>query len=342
MRRRRPELDLLRCLAMVLVVSLHTIAPILGDVELYQTGVWRLCMGLDTINRMGVPLFFMLSGCLILNHSATRSIGSFYQKHLLRLLVPLIVWNGIYGIWYEWRSGGEIAGIEILKAQVRQGVSSHMWFVYVLLGFYLLAPFLYRAVVECTDGQLLILLAVVLFYPTFCPILNAILPVDFYLFGPIVEGCLGYVLMGCWLGRKQFSRRERMALYLLGLLGYLWGTLGNLAAASPKEIPLPMDGGYCLHHYLTSGAVFVWVQTFCSRHVLCGTRRASILAHISDLTFGVYWVHVLVLEWVTEKLGASPLAWQSLGIGLGMTIGISLLFSEVAAKHPGIRRLLMG
>src|SRR5699024_2902032 len=85
---------------------------------------------------------------------------------------------------------------------------------------------------------------------------------EIYLFGPLMEGCLGYFLLGYWLGRHPLHRRVRYFLYALGIAGYLAGTVGNLMAASPQEISLPLDGGYSLQHYLTSSAVFVWVRTF--------------------------------------------------------------------------------
>lgn len=341
MGRRLVYLDLLRCLAMLLVMVLHTVAPVLVDTGLYQTRTWYLCMLLDTADRMGVPIFFMISGYLMLRRESTLDLKGFYRKNLPKLAVPLVVWNGIYGLADAWRAGEAFRPLEVLEALVDQGISSHMWFIYVLLGIYLLCPFLKRMVDHCTGGQQLVLVGIVLFAPTLRPVLNAVQPMEIYLFGPLMEGCLGYFLLGYWLGRHPLHRRVRYFLYALGIAGYLAGTVGNLMAASPQEISLPLDGGYSLQHYLTSSAVFVWVRTFARKHRRGLSPAARPLAWLSDHTFGVYWVHVLVLNLVTDWLDSGVTTLQFVGIRLGLTVGISLLFVAVVSRIPVLRRLLM-
>lgn len=341
MKKRVVYLDFLRCLAICLVIVLHSIAPVVVNTAFYQTSSWYLCMLVDTLDRMGVPLFFMISGYLMLARGSTLEVGTFYRKNLPKLLVPLAVWNLIYYLVNAWRMGEEPSLLAFASALFRQGVSSHMWFVYVLLGIYLLAPFLKRIVDNCTSQQLLVLIGIVLFYPTIRPVLNAFLPVDLYLFGPLVEGCLGYFLVGYWLGSHRLAPRTRYVLYALGIAGYLAGTVGNLMAASPESISLPMDGGYGLHHYLTSSAVFVWVQTFFSRHRRGAAAAARPLAWLSERIFGVYWVHVLVLDLVTDRFGTDVTVLQYMGLRVLLATLLSLAFAAVVSYLPGVRRILM-
>ena len=341
MKKRVVYLDFLRCLAIVLVIVLHSVAPVLVNTAFYQTPSWYLCMLIDTLDRMGVPLFFMISGYLMLRRDSTREMGRFYRKNLPKLAVPLAVWNLIYYLVNTWRMGEAPNPLEFASALFRQGVSVHMWFVYVLLGIYLLCPFLKRIVDSCTSQQLLVLIGIVLFYPTFRPVLNAILPVELYLFGPLVEGCLGYFLVGYWLGSHRLEPHARYVLYALGIAGYLAGTIGNLLAASPEGISLPMDGGYSLQHYLTSSAVFVWACTFFTKHKQCAALAARPLAWLSERIFGVYWVHVLILDLVTDQFGSSMTLLQYVGLRIVLALGLSLLFAAAVSYLPGVRKILM-
>lgn len=75
--RRMAELDLLRCLAILMVVTLHAAAPLLSDPALMGTPAWYFCLLLDPFSRTGVPLFFMLSGFLLLRDPRHPSVLPF-------------------------------------------------------------------------------------------------------------------------------------------------------------------------------------------------------------------------------------------------------------------------
>ncbi len=80
MRERIPYLDALRCLAIFLVVLLHNDAPVVVNTACYGRPSWYLCMFLDGAVRLGVPLFFMISGCLLLDGPGRRSRRPFTGK----------------------------------------------------------------------------------------------------------------------------------------------------------------------------------------------------------------------------------------------------------------------
>lgn len=197
-----------------------------------------------------------------------------------------------------------------------------MWFIYTLIGIYLMCPFLYRIVVLCTSKELLILIIIVLFPTTIRPLINTIQPIYIYLFDPFLEGYLGYFLLGFWLGKSDLSKNSRILIYLLGIVGYIGGVVGNLLTSSKEAIPLPFNGGYSLNHYLTAAAIFVFVRAIFRQHRNSG-KLCSIFSNLSDLVFGVYWIHVLVLEAVTNLLGDNISVLQYIILVSGLTIFIS-------------------
>ena len=73
---RRGYLDVLRCLAIFLVIALHCTAGQIVRPELFGTRTWLACDIVNGFARMGVPLFFMISGFLLLSCSGTSSITS--------------------------------------------------------------------------------------------------------------------------------------------------------------------------------------------------------------------------------------------------------------------------
>ena len=57
MRARIVYFDLLRCLAILLVIVLHSVANIIVNPAFYQLPSWYLCMTVDPFDRAAVPLF---------------------------------------------------------------------------------------------------------------------------------------------------------------------------------------------------------------------------------------------------------------------------------------------
>ena len=75
MRARIVYFDLLRCLAILLVIVLHSVANIIVNPAFYQLPSWYLCMTVDPFDRVAVPLFFMISGALFLSTPNPAGFG---------------------------------------------------------------------------------------------------------------------------------------------------------------------------------------------------------------------------------------------------------------------------
>lgn len=340
MKQRILYLDFLRCLAILFVVVLHSIAATLVNPELYSCTTWYLCMAIDPFDRAGVPLFFMISGYLLLSRSDTERVQDFYRHNIPKLVIPLAAWNVIYYAAEVIYGQHPIDVSNFLSRFFNQGVSYHMWFVYTLLGIYLLCPFLKRIVDHCTARQLVVLLGIILFPTTLRPIFNQTMPVSIYLFGPMMEGLIGYFLLGYLLGRANFRKKTRMLIYLGGVAGYAACLAGNLIQASPEEIALPMNGGYMLNHYLLAAGLFVLFRTFFETHAAQLKRFSHLLARASNLVFGVYWSHVLILNVFTVLFLDDMSLFPYLVLRCGGTLLLSFLCSAVISTVPVLRRVL--
>lgn len=340
MDKRIPYLDFLRCLAICFVVVLHSITSTLVNPAFYQCSTWYLCMLITPFVRTGVPLFFMISGYLLLSRPNTEHIEIFYRHNIPKLVIPLTVWNLIYYA-HEIISGQHPIEInQFLSRFFNQGVSYHMWFIYTLVGIYLLCPFLKRMVGHCTTRQLVLLLGIIMFPTTFRPILNQILPVYLFFFNPLMEGYLGYFLLGYILGRAELQKKARILIYVGGIAGYAVCLFENLAQSSPDAIALPMNGGYMLNHYLLAASLFVFFRTWFETRTNRLEKWSNPLAKASNLAFGVYWVHVLILNIITARFHWNGSLFPMLVIQTILTFLLSFLSSAIISAIPILRHIL--
>ncbi len=144
-RERQPGLDLLRALAIIVVVIYH--AALFG---------FKLPGRVDRFGWIGVDLFFVLSGYLIggqllapLARDQRMNLGRFFARRALRIMPAYFVVLAIYFLLPSWREYSEIAQplwkflLSIQNIALHGGTAfSHAWSLAVEDQFYLALPFL--------------------------------------------------------------------------------------------------------------------------------------------------------------------------------------------------------
>src|SRR5260370_25053747 len=143
-RERQPGLDLLRALAIIVLVIYH--AALLG---------FKLPGRVDRFGWIGVDLFFVLSGYLIggqllapLARNQRINLGRFFARRALRIMPAYFVVLGIYILLPSWREYPEIYPtwkffLSVQNIGLHGGTAfSHAWSLAVEDQFYLCLPFI--------------------------------------------------------------------------------------------------------------------------------------------------------------------------------------------------------
>jgi len=158
-RERRPGLDLLRALAIILVVIYH--AGIMGFPMPGRVHRW---------GWIGVDLFFVLSGYLIggqllapLARSQRIDLGRFFARRALRIMPAYFVVLAIYFLLPSWREYPEMSQpfwkflLSIQNIALHGGTAfSHAWSLAVEDQFYLALPFILLFVNRWPRGAIII------------------------------------------------------------------------------------------------------------------------------------------------------------------------------------------
>ena len=333
-------IDVLRYLAICLVIALHCVVGYINHTEIYGTRTWWLCSVINSFGRMGVPVFFMLSGFLLLSGSGALDVRSFYKKRFLKLAGPFLVWDAMY-----YLEGCVIKGswsvLPFFQQLVQQGSKYHLWFIYQIMGLYLLTPFLKKIVDHSSTKELLVFLAVVLLQPTVFRLINVVQPVfRIAPFLALVEGYVGFYLLGYLLGTRDIPPRLRRAIYLLGIVGMVGGTWGNYWYSSTEKISFYFSEGYSIMQYMTAGALFLFLKEHGGR---LPPRAAGWARRLAGLTFGIYFIHVLVLDILVAaegRLGGGlPLVWWVV-FNIAAVCAVSTCAAFSFSKLPVLRRLI--
>lgn len=322
-------LDWMRVAACFMVMVVHCTEPFYlggeGSLILTQGDAFWASL-FDSLVRSCVPLFIIASSYLQLPSRYTA--GEFFRRRTVRILVPFIVWTLVYAcLW-----GEPIDNLKSLLLNFNYA-AGHLWFVYMLVGVYLLIPLLSPWAEKVSKQELKVYLWICLF-TTLIPLIRdwmtegglAItygptgLPrqAPYPLWGECswnaygtfyyLSGFVGYVLLGLYLrrfvGELSWGKTLGIALpcYVVGFAitfgGFLRRVMETAGGTFPIEGKVDMAVWWETTWYNDSIGValmaIAWVLLF-RKVKACGGFYRKVLLPVSKASYGMYLCHLIIL-----------------------------------------------
>ena len=86
--------DVIRVFAIFCVISCHIFSGYANNITIFGTNFWNYSLFLYSLGDIGVPLFVILSGALLINKKET--IITFAKKRMNRVIFPYLFWGFIF------------------------------------------------------------------------------------------------------------------------------------------------------------------------------------------------------------------------------------------------------
>jgi len=301
-RKRAVHFDLVRFIGTYAVVQLHIATPWLWRESDTGTAIWITCLLFDTIGRAGVPIFLMISGALLLSHE--EPYGKFFKKRLTRVFVPLLFWTVIYEIRLlldqHYMHGGITSDDwwTFLKNPLAGPVYDHLWFLYMIIGMYLVTPLLRRIVPLLNRTDQWYLLALWIFSDIALPILYHYFDFSLGFNIPIVTPYLGFYMMGYFLMHHQFTPKQIRLAWVALIVSYLYN-VGITWYDSTEHGSMQVF--WLSHHrpgvFIMAGSAFILLEHYAMRAFAnFSEKKFKTLAWLGSSTFGIYLLHPLIIE----------------------------------------------
>jgi surface polysaccharide O-acyltransferase-like enzyme len=257
-----------------------------------------------TISRNGVPLFFLISGYLLL--SKQEDTWTFMKKRVVKVLIPFVVWSIIYDIFFAHSFGNAFTLDAVLKLFIRilRGPrTAGLWFFYSLIGLYFFTPILRLFIAKAKNSDILyyiglwfITVPVLFIVEEFTPIKMGL---ELYYFA----GYVGYFLLGYYLGHLQTTSRLKwiaVGLVVVGAISTFAVFYFNLP---PTNNELPFRSYPSLNIILMVIGVFLLLKAVGERIPLAVARFSAVASRSS---FGIYLTHSIILTGMVA-------GWEALG-----------------------------
>jgi surface polysaccharide O-acyltransferase-like enzyme len=310
---RNVYIDLLRIAATFGVIILHVSAS-----KWYDTPVksfnWQIMNLYDSLVRWTVPIFVMISGVFHLRPNKSdisfkEEIKIIYKK-ILRIGCAIIFWSVTYnsinmlGKYFINKEPFTVFGIIRIFGVIVFGPAwYHLWFLYMLIGLYLLTPIFRCFIKNCRREHIEYFLVLFFIIGTCIPFMNGLLNRLSILRGraiyfPVVElsGYIGYYIAGYYFANYKIKNKTEICIYVLTVLSALFTIIGTSFISMQKNEPMGELYGYLLPNtmFIACGVFILFQKIF--REKYFPERIEKIIVKISKDTFGIYLIHALVIQ----------------------------------------------
>lgn len=317
--------DFLRAFAIIAVIICHVdfyFGPLNTPFEVIAQ------MTFHDIGRIGVPIFLMISGALLLNRDYP-SLGDFLKRRFTRIIYPFIFWIILITLtnFYFHKSYAYMWNVFI-------GNPSIMWYFWTLIGIYLAIPIINIFIKEYGEKGCQYFLAIWFIFL----ILNTfnLYPLFPYFKLDYFAGFIGYPVLGYFLSTKQFKYTNKK-MWIIGLLTLiislavfvyvdrLYG-FGSLTLMYQNIIIAFMGiGTFLFIEYLDKNGHFSTIRSnFIGRAI----------SSISLCSYGMYFSHVIVIMFMSKINPHSTVLFPAMFIA---TIFISWLLPYIFSKIPYVK-----
>lgn len=183
---KQADISFLRIVATVGVIFLHTCNTISNNAENYDL-TWMQTFVLTTGNYLmnwAVPIFLMITGALLLNEKKIITYKDCITKYCKRMVLALFIF-GIPFSMLEIIMNTKQVSFSLLPQSVLNVLTgnswSHLWYLYSLIGIYLVLPMLKAFVDKASRRDLETLLAILLIFNFAIPFANSFLKLILHL-----------------------------------------------------------------------------------------------------------------------------------------------------------------
>ena len=348
-RKREYYIDIARVLSMISVIVIHVGAISWYDAP-FSLHPWGVINAMDILARYCVPVFLMISGYLFLNPDSNITIRKIYTRYLPRLLCAFFFWSFLYALitsgflTARTLSGG--VGIKLLQDTFWGHY--HMWYMYVIVGLYIITPAL-RPIAANRQATIYFLIASYLL--KYALTMIQMIPFIYEhtakytnrLELSFISGYVFYYLAGYFFATEDFTVRQRRIIYAVGIVALIFSITVVTVYVLVMQFPLSE-----LHEYYTAGipiysiAVFVFFRYKFS-DVDPDTRIMKIVLWLSKLSFGVYMAHDFGLI-VLKKIGITPMIttpFISMPLLTLIDLVITVAIAWIVSLIPGLKKWIM-
>ncbi len=308
--------ELIRVLSIFFIVCNHTsgIIPLENPIHQYLSPILLL-------SQTGVALFFFLSGRFALRKilNTDEEYKTFYFKKTIYLILPIVFYMVLQTTLKHFKTYGvSIDGLAstIISDILYGHVKTHFWFVTVLVGNILIAPFMAKAINGLSKNMALVFVGLGILHNTIFAYTPYFTGVEYIWTFPFAQWSIYFYIGGC-IDKIITTPRDKKIAIILGVIGICIVTLKTLFFSYKEYLHdlMPSFTLFCIMIYILLQEINVnaWSE-----------KAKKIIYFLGKRSFGIYLVHMIAILGVVRIF---PEQWNELPVVLFYLINVLLAFT---------------
>ena len=286
---------------------IHVSSPLVNMTWGTNMPYWWIGNLLDSAVRFAVPLFLMLSGATLLGKD--YELSEFYKRRFSRVFIPFVFWIVVYWI-YRWETLStkmQPHDFQTISSWaenlfLKEGVSKHFWYIYMIVFIYLFVPFLGRLIQKLSMSGIsnIILLWLVLTFVFKSTSLNLYSWsgdygskfLGYFLFS-------GYLVLGYYLYNLATNpvKLRPLAALIFAISIVISAVATFLFSMKAHKLDLTMYGYLSVNTMIQTIALFLWIKDSTIKNKFISLINSL----ISNYSYGIYLVHILVISFLFDR-----------------------------------------
>lgn len=341
--------DYARAFAIILVVFTHC----------HEISGWTSVLPVSisySIDRLGVPIFFMLSGALMIPKTSSMPVLAFYRRRwrIPQFVFLLFLWSVLTNaeamVAEQHFNFGHSFHIALLTQNgifKVGGRAMQMWFMFAIIEIYLVLPFIARLAERLSVGETMIFIAVMVLFYQFRDTLTVAmrLPTNNILYctgADFIGPYIPYFLAGYLVARRIEIPRT-------ALVNVLCAAVVAASIAFPIWLDLFYNeaNGGGIHWYSSSLPIlFGSIGLFILFKNVAGTcaYAPKWVVLLSRCSFGMFLTHVFFIfaaKAAMAHFGVSLGIYASAAVFYAFSFCASFAFTALLSKVRGLKFLVM-
>ena len=340
--RRLVFLDWLRILAIVAVLTIHISSGYVLTNFYSSPSSWLAGNFYESLVRWCVPIFVMITGALLLNDPKEYSYKFFLIKRVGKVFTPLLGWSIIYYLYFVFKGEMDFSITEFIRKFSTNGISIHFWYIYMLLGLYLVTPLLKILLKRATKKDITYFLLLWLYASVISRLIKHIYGFSFEIELHFVTEYIGYYLLGYYLVKYHLPWIIRKIIYIFAFIGIIATFI--LTYYSTVKAEGILEEFWYDYHSPTVLLVSIGLFTFFKHKKFEIGYSLPFLPYVINKTnFGIYLVHLLVMHIFENEL---PMLWLNVHSSIAipyrvaLTMALSILIVTIIKKIPLLKKLV--
>lgn len=295
---KKASISYLRIFATIAVLCSHAASTLVLNEYEMSLSQWHFFNIAMYLLKFGVPTFVIITGALLLSPEKNITHSICIKKFTLRMVLALFIFGVPFAFLVMYFNDRTLSSFSVGKLLImvlnNEGLS-HLWYLFLMIGIYLILPFVKTFTENCNLKLLRYMLLVLFSLNSIIPFINDVFEINIQVL-PQIGIYVFYMLLGFYLSRdyttlqvRNYSILAIVCVIILLIIVEFTGGSGDLIMrySSPFNV-------------LISSSIFMLFN-------YNKQETSGIIWKIDRLCFGVYLIHPIFIQFLYRYLKITPI-----------------------------------